>query len=144
MPNGHLSIGALAKATGIKVVTIRYYEQIAILQAPERSTANYRFYNPEHVRRLRFIRRCRDLGFKIEQVRELLRLSQRQDQGCADVDALTAHHLRDTEAKIADLQRLAGELRRIMSCCPGDGVIADCRIIEALSPGSTDNEGQIE
>ena len=131
---GRLSIGDLAKATGAKVVTIRYYEQIGLLPVPSRTGGNYRVYNQEHMRRLRFIRRCRDLGFTLDQVRDLLRLSSQQNQACGEVDRITAQHLTEIEQKIADLTRLADELRRLSNCCQGQGVIADCRIIEALSP----------
>ena len=133
---GRLNIGDLAKATGTKVVTIRYYEQIGLLPVPSRTEGNYRAYRDEHMRRLRFIRRCRDLGFTLDQVRDLLRLSSQQNQDCADVDRITAQHLTEIEQKIADLTRLADELRRLSNCCQGQGVIADCRIIEALSPGA--------
>lgn len=129
-----LSIGDVAKATGIKVVTIRYYEEIGLVPAPTRTEGNYRAYSQEHLRWLRFIRRCRDLGFTIDQVRDLLRLSSQKNNECAEVDRITMRHLADVEEKISDLKRLAKELRRISSCCRGDGLIADCRIIEALSP----------
>jgi Cu(I)-responsive transcriptional regulator len=131
---GRLSIGDLSKATGAKVVTIRYYEQIGLLTIPSRTGGNYRVYKQEHMRRLRFIRRCRDLGFTLDQVRDLLRLSSQQNQACGEVDRITAQHLTEIEQKIADLTRLADELRRLSNCCQGQGVIADCRIIEALSP----------
>jgi Cu(I)-responsive transcriptional regulator len=129
-----IGIGDLAKAAGTKVVTVRYYEQIGLLPLPSRTAGNYRTYRNEHVRRLRFIRRCRDLGFTLDQIRDLLRLSSRRDAECADVDRITAQHLIEIEQKIADLKRLARELRRLNDCCQGKGIIADCRIIEALSP----------
>jgi Cu(I)-responsive transcriptional regulator len=129
-----LSIGEVAKATGIKVVTMRYYEQIGLIDAPSRTDGNYRAYSQAHLRRLRFIRRCRDLGFTLEQVRDLLRLSSRRNQECSEVDRMTARHLADVEEKISDLKRLSKELRRLSACCRGDGLIADCRIIEALFP----------
>jgi DNA-binding transcriptional MerR regulator len=129
-----IGIGALAKATGTKIVTVRYYEQIGLLPLPSRTAGNYRTYSHEHMRRLRFIRRCRDLGFTLDQIRDLLRLSSRKDEECAEVDRITAQHLTGIEQKIADLKRLARELRRLNNCCQGKGIIADCRIIEALSP----------
>ena len=132
--NGRPTIGDLAKAIGIKVVTIRYYEQIGLLPVPSRTEGNYRAYDPGHLRRLRFIRRCRDLGFTLDQVRDLLRLSSRENQECTEVDRITARHLKEIEQKIADLTLLADELRRINNSCQGNGLIADCRIIEALSP----------
>jgi Cu(I)-responsive transcriptional regulator len=134
---GRLSIGDLARATGTKVVTIRYYEQIGLLPVPSRTKGNYRAYSDEHMRRLRFIRRCRDLGFTLDQVRDLLRLSSQQNQDCGEVDRIAAQHLTEIEQKIADLTRLADELRRLSNCCQGKGLIADCRIIEALSPDAT-------
>ena len=137
---GRLSIGELGRVTGTKVVTIRYYERIGILPEPARTEGNYRIYSQEHMRRLSFIRRCRDLGFTLSQVRELLRLSFQEDQACSEVDRITAQHLTDIEQKIADLTRLAGELRRLSACCQGQGIIADCRIIEALSPETAQAE----
>ena len=127
-------IGDLAKGTGTKVVTVRYYEQIGLLPVPSRTAGNYRTYSNEHMRRLRFIRRCRDLGFTLDQIRDLLRLSSQKDEECAEVDRITARHLVEIEQKISDLKRLARELRRLNKCCQGNGIIADCRIIEALSP----------
>ena len=129
-----ISIGDLAKGTGTKVVTVRYYEQIGLLPVPSRTAGNYRTYSNEHMRRLRFIRRCRDLGFTLDQIRDLLRLSSQKNEGCAEVDRITAQHLIEIEQKISDLKRLAKELRRLNNCCQGNGIIADCRIIEALSP----------
>lgn len=129
-----LTIGELAKATGTKVVTIRYYEQAGLLPAPPRTPGNYRAYGPDHLHQLHFIRRCRHLGFTLDQVRDLLRLASQEDKACAEVDRITADHLTGIEQRIVDLTRLAAELRRIKSRCRGGGVIADCRIIEALSP----------
>jgi Cu(I)-responsive transcriptional regulator len=129
-----IGIGDLAKATGTKVVTVRYYERIGLLPVPSRTAGNYRTYSNEHMRRLRFIRRCRDLGFTLDQIRDLLRLSSQKDEECSDVDRITAQHLIEIEQKISDLKRLAKELRRLNNCCQGNGIIADCRILEALSP----------
>ena len=123
-----LSIGDLAKASGIKVVTIRYYEKIGLLPVPPRTAGNYRAYDAHHMQRLNFIRRCRNLGFTLDQIRALLDLSSQRDRDCAEVDRIAVAHLLEVEEKIADLERLADELRRISSCCQG-GRIADCRII---------------
>src|SRR5919197_2776057 len=120
-----LRIGEMAKATCVKVVTIRYYEQIGLMPAPPRTEGNYRAYTEEHISRLRFIRRCRSLGFTLEQVRDLLRLSSEQNQACSEVDRITKRHLTEIEEKIADLSRLAVELRRISRRCHGDGLIAN-------------------
>ena len=134
--DGPLSIGELGKAAGVKVVTVRYYEQVKLMPAPPRTAGNYRAYKLEHLRRLQFIRRCRDLGFTLDQVRELLRLSTRVVQECSEVNRIVANHLKEIERKIADLKRLAAELRRINDRCPGNVPMADCRILEALSPVS--------
>ena len=132
--NERLTIGELARATGTKVVTVRYYEQAGLLPVPPRTSANYRAYGADHLHRLRFIRRCRDLGFTLDQVRDLLRLSSQEDQPCAEVNRISAEHLTEIERKVADLTKLADELRRINGRCQGKGVIANCRIVEALSP----------
>lgn len=128
-----MSIGELAKATGVKIVTIRYYEQIKVMPSPSRTEGNYRTYQQEHLHRLQFIRRCRELGFTLDQLRDLLRLCGQAEQACAAVDRITARHLKEIEQRVADLGRLAAELRRLKNRCSGKGCIADCRILEALS-----------
>jgi Cu(I)-responsive transcriptional regulator len=141
MSEPSLTIGALAKKTGTKVETIRYYERIDLLPAPRRTSGNYRIYGAEHLGRLSFIRRARDLGFSIEQVRELLSLADRPSQSCAGVDAIARHHLAEVERKISDLNAMRRELSTIIDQC-GRNVIADCRIIEALSPTATRSRGK--
>jgi DNA-binding transcriptional MerR regulator len=132
--NEGFSIGELSKATGVKVVTIRYYEQVKLMPAPPRSDGNYRIYGREHLHRLQFVRRCRNLGFTLDQLRDLLRLSVQSRRRCVGIDSITENHLLEIEAKIADLRRLAAQLRRIKNGCPGKGRIADCRILAALTP----------
>lgn len=129
----NFSIGDLAKATDTKVETIRYYERIGLLPEPERTAGNYRSYSAAHLGRLSFIRRARDLGFSIEQVRDLLGLSDQRDRPCEAVDVIAREHLAEVDRKIRDLQALRRELDSIISQC-GCGTIAECRIIEALSP----------
>jgi Cu(I)-responsive transcriptional regulator len=128
-----LTIGDLSKATDTKVETIRFYERIGLLPAPERTQGNYRAYIPEHLGRLSFIRRARDLGFTLDQVRELLSLSDQKDRSCDAVDAIAREHLAEVERKVADLHALQHHLSTIISRCR-QGTIADCRIIEALEP----------
>lgn len=125
-------IGELARLTDTKVVTIRYYENIGLMPSPQRSAANYRIYSETQLNRLRFIRRCRDLGFSLEQVAELAALSSDHARSCTEVDELTRMHLAGIEEKIADLTALAAELRRIGDQCKGGTTISNCRIIEAL------------
>lgn len=128
-----LSIGELGRRTGTKVETIRYYERISLLPAPARTEGNYRAYDETALNRLSFIRRARDLGFSIEQVRDLLALSDRRDQSCATVDELTRAHLVEVERKIADLEALRRELSALLSQCR-KGTVSTCLIIEALGP----------
>jgi Cu(I)-responsive transcriptional regulator len=127
------SIGDLARATGTKIETVRYYERVGLLPMPARTAGNYRIYSEENLRRLSFVRRARDLGFSLDQVRELLRLADQRDQPCEEVDVIAREHLTEVERKISDLTALGDELRHIIGQC-GHGTVAECRIIEALSP----------
>lgn len=132
-----LKIGDLARETDTRVVTIRYYEKIGLLPEPARSSiGNYRAYGRDTLERLKFIRRCRSLGFSLEQVRDLLALASEAEHACDAVDRLTSEHLAEVERKIADLTRLAEELRRISASCQGGGTISNCRIIQSISPSS--------
>jgi Cu(I)-responsive transcriptional regulator len=133
MVSGILKIGDLAKATDTKVETIRYYEHVGLLAAPARTAGNYRAYRDEHLNRLSFIRRARDLGFSIDQVRTLLNLSDQKQRSCGAVDAIAREHLADVERKIADLTVLRRELKELIDQCR-QGTIAECRIVEALAP----------
>jgi DNA-binding transcriptional MerR regulator len=128
-----LNIGGLSKETGVKVVTIRFYEKIGVLDAPPRSGGNYRVYSHQHVRRLHFVRRCRDLGFSLNQIVDFLSLSSENSSSCTKVCRIAERHLKDVEDKLADLKRLALELRRITSSCSGTHPMSECQIIEALS-----------
>jgi DNA-binding transcriptional MerR regulator len=133
MNNGVLTIGVLAKAADTKVETVRYYERIGLLPKPARTAGNYRAYSDSHRRRLSFIRRSRDLGFSIEQVRALLGLADQRDRDCGAVDSIAKEHLAKVERKIADLNALQAELRKVIGQCRR-GSIAECRIMDALSP----------
>lgn len=128
-----MSIGELARQTNSNVETIRYYERIGLLAKPARTAGNYRSYGPEHLRRLSFVRRSRDLGFSLDQVRALLDLADQRDRSCEAVDAIAKEHLAEVDSKIADLLALRRELNSMITQC-GCGSVADCRIIEALSP----------
>lgn len=130
-----MTIGQLARATGTKAETIRYYERIGLLPSPARTASNYRSYGASELARLSFIRRARALGFSIGQVRALLDLADRRDRSCDAVDALAKEHLGTIDAKIADLSALRGELADLIAQCR-TGTIAECRIIDALGPGS--------
>lgn len=127
------SIGELAKRVGSNVETVRYYERIGVLPSPARTAANYRVYDDAHLHRLSFIMRARRLGFSLEQVRTLLALSGQASQPCAEVHDIARAHREDIDQKIADLTALRTELDALLSHAH-TGIIADCRIIEALSP----------
>ncbi|SFG81983.1 DNA-binding transcriptional regulator, MerR family [Methylobacterium gossipiicola] len=128
-----MTIGDLAAATNTRVETVRWYEKVKLLPKPARSAGNYRLYGPEHLRRLSFIRRGRDLGFTVDQIRELLALADERGRSCAEVDTIARAHLAEVERKLSDLTRLARELSDVIGQCKC-GSVADCRIIEALSP----------
>ncbi|WP_434403957.1 MerR family transcriptional regulator [Sphingobium sp. DN12] len=125
------TIGEMGKATATKVETIRYYERIGLLPKPPRNSSNYRDYRANELGRLSFIRRARDLGFSLDQVRALLGLSDDRTCDCAAVDRIASAHLLEVDRKIADLQALRRELNAVIVSCAG-GTVAECRIIEAL------------
>ena len=129
---GHITIGRLASATGIMVETVRYYEKAGLIAAPSRTTGNYRSYREEDVARLRFIRRTRDLGFSLVEIRRMLDLAAQRDRDCSSVDALASTHLVEVDRKIADLQALRRELATVISSCAG-GTVAQCRILDAFA-----------
>lgn len=130
---GAYSIGALAEATDTKVETVRYYERIGLLPAPGRTSGNYRAYSRSQLDRLSFIRRARDLGFTLDQVRALLGLAGNTQSKCCAVDAMARDHVTEIDRKIADLEALRSQLNGLLSQCSRN-TIADCRIIGALSP----------
>lgn len=127
-----LTIGKLGASAGVKVPTIRYYEQIGLLPEAERSAGNQRLYGRTAFDRLAFIRHARDLGFPLEAIRDLLSLSDNPDQPCAAADAVAKAQLAEVESRLARLTALKLELERMVAQCAG-GRIADCRVIEVLS-----------
>jgi len=130
-----LTIGRVAKATGCKVQTIRYYKEIGLLPPPVRSEGNQRLYEPAHIDRLLFIRHARDLGFSLSAIRDLLSLADFPEQSCAAADAIARNQLVEVERRIGRLKSLKGELERMILQCKG-GRISDCRVIEVLGDHS--------
>ena len=130
-----LTIGKLSDAVGVKVPTIRYYEQIGLLPEPERSAGHQRLSGKSALERLAFIRHSRELGFPLEAIRDLLSLSDRPDQSCAAADIIAKDQLAAVDARIARLTALKAELERMITQC-AQGTIADCRIIEVLGDHS--------
>ena len=128
-----MAIGQLARATGTKTETIRYYERIGLLPRPARTGANYRNYGAADLARLSFIRRARSLGFSTDQVSALLELADCNERSCEAVDALAQQNLATIESKIADLTALGRELSDLIGQCR-HGTIGECRILDALAP----------
>jgi len=128
------SIGQLSKRTGVKIPTIRYYEQMGLIDVPERSEGNQRRYTADGLSRLSFIRHSRDLGFSIEDIKGLLELSEHPEKPCHDAHGIAVLHLKSVQNRIAKLRRLERELKRV-SKCDADSV-AECAVIETLADHS--------
>ncbi len=130
-PSKGLQRAELARRTGANLETVRYYEKIGLLPAPPRTASGYRSYDAAHERRLGFVRRARELGFSLEEIRALLRLVDEREQPCAEASRLAGSHLADVRAKIADLKRMERVLRNVVAQC-GDGTRRDCPLIDTL------------
>jgi MerR family mercuric resistance operon transcriptional regulator len=127
-----LTIGKLAVLSGVNLETIRYYERIGLMPAPDRTEGGHRVYVEAHRRRLTFIRRGRDLGFGIEAIRGLLDLAEPGHRSCDDVQTIAAAHLADVRAKLADLVRLEGILAQTVSRCADPASAPACPVLEML------------
>jgi DNA-binding transcriptional MerR regulator len=132
MRNGHLTIGQLAKRTGCKVQTIRYYEQIGLMPEPARTEGNQRRYGRWHRERLAFIRHSRELGFPLDAIRELLSLADDPEQSCEAADRIARRQLEQVKSRLLRLEALKTELERMIVQCRG-GRIATCQVIDALA-----------
>jgi len=126
-----MTIGALSRQTGVHIETIRYYERDGVLPKPPRTDGGHRIYDESHVRRLRFIRHARELGFTLAEVRNLLRLVDGRAYSCAEVKALTLAHSRAIRRKIADLERLDQKLQELADQCPDEDTLY-CPIVDTL------------
>ncbi|HEV7274865.1 MAG TPA: helix-turn-helix domain-containing protein [Devosiaceae bacterium] len=126
-------IGKAAARTGVKVPTIRYYEEIGLLPKPDRTASNRRLFGDDEIRRIGFIRHARELGFEIEAIRTLLALQDQPDRSCASVDRIAAARLVEVRRRIEALRSLETELERMLESC-SHGVVGDCRVIETLTP----------
>lgn len=132
MSSLEVAIGEAARRSGVKVPTIRYYEQIGLLPAPPRTEGNRRLYDSADVRRLAFIRHARELGFDVDAIRTLLVLQDDPGQSCAAADAIARSRLVEVEQRIASLMALKVELERMSAGC-GHGRVDACRVIEILA-----------
>ncbi|NIR30897.1 MAG: helix-turn-helix domain-containing protein [Gammaproteobacteria bacterium] len=133
MPSGkgRFSIGALSGRSGVNVETIRYYERTGLLPNPPRTEGGHRLYGVEQLKRLAFIRRSRELGFSIEEIRALLDLVDSGDYACGQVKSMTDRHLESVRSKMADLRKLEKTLANVSAQCAG-GAVPECPIIDTL------------
>ena len=127
-----MQIGAIAGKTGVNIETIRYYERVGILLRPSRTSGGHRVYSQAHEQRLTFVRRSRELGFSLGEVRELLALAEGENSNCAEVYRLAVVHLDDIRQKLADLRRMERILKSLAAEC-ANGAAPHCPIIETLS-----------
>lgn len=132
MKRQDISIGEASRASGVKVPTIRYYEQIGLLAAPLRSEGNRRTYGVDDLRRLAFIRHARELGFEVPSIRTLLTLQDDLHQSCGAADAIARARLIEVEQRIASLTALKAELEVMVEQCR-HGRLSECRVIEVLA-----------
>ena len=131
---GNYTIGSLSRETGVNLETIRYYEKINLLNKPSRSINGYRQYDGSAIKRLRFIRRGRELGFSIAEIKTLLELADHPEHPCIEADKLAEAHLVEVETKIKDLMAMQDVLTKIVAC--QSHTAEHCRLIETLDQKS--------
>src|SRR5262245_40529472 len=128
---GSLSIGELSRLSGVNIETVRYYERIEILPSPPRTASGRRIYDSTQVRALAFIRRSRELGFSLEQIRTLMRLGGSDKATCQEVRQIASHHLEHLRAKLSDLKKLERLLAKTVAQCSGT-LAPDCPVLDIL------------
>jgi MerR family transcriptional regulator, copper efflux regulator len=133
IPTASLTIGTVAKRAGVPIDTIRYYEREGLLPEPLRRASGYRSYNESAVGQLRFIRRAKDLGFTLDEIRDLLALSADRHRGVKAVRQRAQQRLESIDARIAELRRVRKGLEKLIEACPGHGDPDQCPILRALS-----------
>ena len=127
-----LTIGKVASGAGLSIDTVRYYEREGLLDKPTRTASGYRHYPSAVVARLRFIRQAKELGFSLNEIRELLSLRVAPGKSCADVKARAEAKITDVEQRIAQLNRMKRALAKLATACSGRGPTSTCPILEAL------------
>ena len=130
-----LTIGHVARLAGVGVETVRFYEREGLLAEPERRQSGYRQYGDEVIQRLRFIRRAKELGFSLAEIRDLLNLRDDPEATAGEVRARAEAKVAEIEAKVRDLQRMKKALLTLTATCSGHGSVRTCPIIEALDGG---------
>lgn len=131
-----MKIGELAQRAEVRIDTVRYYERQGLLPAPLRQPSGYRNYSPAELLRLQFVRRAMSLGFSLEEIRELLALSDNREGDMGSLRAAASGKLADVEVKLAELTRIRDGLRTLVESCPGHGALDQCPILHALDGGS--------
>jgi len=127
-----LSIGQVAKRTGVTVETMRFYEKQGLITVPQRSDCGYRQYPPEMVKRVRFIQHAKEVGFTLKEIDELLALRRKPGTSCADIKLRAAQKVQEVDQKLNDLKRIRGALQRMIMKCSGRGDLSECPILEEL------------
>ena len=131
-PTSSLTIGVVAKRVGVAIDTIRFYEREGLLPEPARRASGYRSYGDGTIAQLRFIRRAKQLGFTLEEIRELLTLSTDRQRGVKAVKKRAQERLAAIDQRIVDLQRVRDGLAQLVESCPGHGAPEHCPILQAL------------
>ncbi len=140
-----LKIGQLAQRGGVGVETVRFYERQGLIDEPPRRASGYRQYAPETVARLRFIRRAKELGFSLGEIKELLDLRVSPEISKAEVQRTARAKIADLEERIKELERMKRALEEITAACSGQGPSGSCPILDALEsgPGEEEREGKV-
>ncbi|WP_459062107.1 MerR family transcriptional regulator [Stenotrophomonas sp. PSU-St15] len=128
-----MNIGQLARRAGVPIDTVRYYERQQLLPTAARSAGGYRIFGEQDLRRLRFIRRAKALGFSLEEIAELLALSDQHQHDMGSVRDTARTRLRDIEQRMNELQRMHAALSQLVEACPGNGALVHCPILAALT-----------
>lgn len=131
--NSAMKIGELAERSGVGIDTVRYYEREGLLPKAQRLASGYRTYQGADLKRLRFVRRAKALGFTLPEIRDLLALSDHRDQDMAALKEVATEKLADVQARLAELDRVRVALEALIASCPGHGVLAQCPILDALA-----------
>ncbi len=129
-----MTIGQVAREAGVGVETIRFYERVGLLEEPPRRQSGYRQYSPDAVKRIRFIKRAKELGFSLKEIKELLYLRVDTSTSCGAVKRRAEAKISDIERKVQDLQRMKRALVKLAAACSGRGPISECPILDALEP----------
>lgn len=133
-----MKIGELAQRGGVGIDTVRFYEKHGLLPRPARTASGYRHYHSSDVTRLQFVRRAKDLGFRLDEIAELLALSEHPEHDMQQVRASAQSKLQDVERRIAELQQVRKGLQSLVSACPGTGARSGCPILQALGMETAD------